>query len=424
MNSMIITLIILLGVVLAFISGKVKMSMIGITTVFFLVVCGVLPAETAFGNFVNSNVLLLAAMFVVGAAIQKTSIITVASNFVEKFKDRPALLTFFTCLIGWLLAVISNGSIATVILLPIVASICDEIDYPRSKLLYPLNAVALLGSGAWFLGIGALNMSWSGVMLKLGAHNGLNINDFIIARLPFAIVMILYFTFIGPKLLPKIDNFVISKKENNKVRSKQKLSHLKDSMGMIIIAVTIILMIASSYIHVDSYIIGIAGALLLVITGVLDNKEALGSLNLNILMLIGGMLSLATALQTTGAGKIIGNAVASIAGHIGNHFILMGLFFFVSWLLVQFIGGLGAISILVPIWTLTCLQLGLDPRGAVLAAATASAMGFASPLCSRMLPAIMEESDLNLGQVLKSGIPITVVMLIMGAFVTQIIYPL
>lgn len=426
MNSMIITLLILLAVIIAFISGKIPMSMIGILTIFALVVFKVVPAKTAFSSFTDSSVLLFAAMFIVAKGIQKTTIVTSAANLVKKFKDKPRLLTFFACIIAFFLAIVSNGTIALVVMLPILTSICDDIDLPRSKLLYPYVVTAVSSAGAWFLGIGALNMSWSSVMIKLGAKTPLNINDFLIARLPFIIVIILYMTFIGPKLLPAVDNKKIAEVNSNSKKEKKAttLSKTKNIIGIIIITLTIILMILSSYIKVDSYLIAIGGAVCLVLFGVLDNKEALGALNLNIIFLISGMLSLADALQSSGAGKLLGQAMANLASGIHNDFLLMGLFFLVTIILTNFLGGLGAVSILVPLWTVTALQMGLDPRGAVLAASTASAFSFLIPIGGRSLLLIVDEGGYKYSDFIKCGLPLMIILCIMGCFVPQFMYPL
>ncbi|UZX31975.1 SLC13 family permease [Lactobacillus helsingborgensis] len=426
MNPMTITLLIMLAVIIAFISGKIAISLIGVTVMFALAIFQVLPPQRAFGNITNTSVILFAAMFVIGKGIQKTTLITTAAKFVEKFKDNPRLLTFFTCIIAALLAIVSNGTIALVIMLPILCGICDDIGLSRSKILYPFEVTAVSAAGSWFLGVGALNMSWSSVMMKLGAKAPVNINDFLIARIPFLVTVILYMTFIGPKLLPNKNNDDLKKSspEYSKNKKEEALPKSKNILGISISAVTIILMIFSSYIHVESYIIAIAGALLMVLTGVLSNKEALNALNLNIILLIAGMLGLADALQATGAGKMVGNAMANVAKNISNPFLMMGLFFLVAIIIANLIGGLAAVSILVPLWTLTCLRMGLDPRGAVLAASTASAFSFLTPIGGHSLPLIMDAGGYKLNDFLKCGLPLALILCVLGCMVTQLMYPL
>ncbi len=143
---------------------------------------------------------------------------------------------------------ITSGMIAVVILLPIVIGVCEEIGYPRSKLIYPFTVMASAGSGAWFLGTGALNMSWSSVMLKLGAKQGLNINDFLLARLPFALVMLLFMVFFAPKLLKQKETSALKEKKTTQ-KKPEKLTGIKNTLAIALIVLTIIGMVLSTYLH-------------------------------------------------------------------------------------------------------------------------------------------------------------------------------
>lgn len=425
MNSILISLLVLLLVIISFISGKVPLSIIGTGVFIACLIFKLLPPERVFSSITNRSIIMFAAMFVVGAAIQKTTIIDSASSLIKRYKDKPRMLILITCLVSFLLGMLTSGMIAVVILLPIVIGICKDIEYPSSKLIYPFTVMATIGSGAWFLGTGALNMSWSSIMIKLGAKKGLNINDFLIARLPFAIIALIFMVIVAPKLLPT--NTQQDKgdgKSNNNKQNTNKLSPAKNRLAIILILLTIIFMVLSTYIHIDSYVVAVIGAFLMVICGILDNKEALKAINLNIILLASGMLTLADALTYTGAGKMVGKAMAAVVGNIHNSFLLMGFFFLVSIVIVQFVGSLPTVTILVPLWTLACVQLGLDPRGAVLAATTASALGFLTPMASPVFGLIMESGNYKLKDYLKVGLPLTLLLCIVGCFVTELIYPL
>lgn len=424
MNSMWLAILILLFVVGCFASGKMPLSLTGSLVFLFLLVFKVLPPQRVFAGFTNSSVILFVAMFVVGAAIQKTSILTTSSEFIARFKEKPQWLLIITCTIAALLAIVTSGTIATIILVPIVIGVCDEIDFPRSRLLWPLATVAWFSAGSWFLGTGALNMSWSSVMMKLGAQSPLNINDFLISRLPFIILIILYMAFIAPKLLPNIPDSQLSGTQVQEQTAKQVLSPAKNRLAIMIILATIVLMILSTYIKVDSYIIAMAGAILLVATGILSNGEALKAINLNIILLVASMLALADALAYTGAGKMIGGLVSRGVGNIHNSFLMMGVFFSVSFLVTQFIGSLPTVTILIPLITLACVKMGLDPRGAVLAITCAAGGGFLTPIGSPMLAYVLEPGGYTIKDYLKAGWPLATILIVMGCIVPQLVYPL
>ena len=68
---------------------------------------------------------------------------------------------------------------------------------------------------------------------------------------------------------------------------------------------TLLGMIFEDQIGIKLCITGCIGALALILTGVISEKNALKSIDLKTIFLFGGTLSLASALQTTGAGEDI-----------------------------------------------------------------------------------------------------------------------
>ena len=115
-------------------------------------------------------------------------------------------------------------------------------------------------------------------MAKAGAPNELYIWDFTIARIPLLVVSILYMTFVGYKLMPDIDNntFVDG---GHTGRKSAKLSPIKEKIAIIIIVVTILAMLFESVIGIPMYIVACIGAVLLVLSGILNEKEALDSIH-------------------------------------------------------------------------------------------------------------------------------------------------
>lgn len=423
MNTMLISLLVLLLVITAFITGKVPLSMIGSGIFILCLIFNLLPPERVFSTLTNSSIIMFAAMFIVGAAIQKTSIIDWAIKAIQVFKDKPSILILITGIVAFILGMVTSGTIAVIVLLPIINGICKEIKLPRSKIIYPMTVMASTGSGAWFLGTGALNMSWSSMMIKLGAKQGLNINDFFISRLPFAIVILLYMAFIAPKFLPTVSNENKAEKDSKGPKA-DRLTGKKNALAITLILTTIIAMMLSNYIKIPTYIIAVIGAFLLVACGVLENNEALRAINLNIIFLAAGMLTMADALTYTGAGKAVGKAMASVVGNIHNNYLMIGFFFLVSIVIVQFVGSLPMVTILVPLWTLTCVQMGLDPRGPVLVATAAGSLGFLTPMANPVYGLIMDVGGYKIKDYIKVGLPLTIILCIMGCFVTQTIYPL
>lgn len=424
MSPMWITLIILLLTIIAFLSGKVPMSIISLGIILLLIIFKILPPERAFAGFINTNVIMFAGMFVIGAGITKTSILQKTEDMVVHYKDNPKKLMFIACLAGTLLGLLTSATSATAILLPLLVGIATSINVSKKQLLFPTAVAANIAAGCTFLGVGASNMTWSSVMMKLGAKAPLTIMSFTWARLPFIIVVILYMVFIAPKLLPKKDSISKNSEELKKQDLKSSLSPIKEKIAIAIITVTILLMVLSTYIHVPIYLISTIGAVLLVVFGVMNEREALGAIKLPTIFLFGGVLALSDALTKTGAGDMVATAITAIIGDTKNTFIIMFVFFAIPFIVTQLMSNIATIAIFVPLVTSAALKLGFDPRAAVLAVVTAGCCSFLTPLASPPQTMIMQVGGYSLWDYLKAGLPLAAIMMIMGSFVFQMIYPL
>ena len=65
------------------------------------------------------------------------------------------------------------------------------------------------------------------------------------------------------------------------------------------------------------------------LTGVIFEKEALASIDLKVVLLFGGSLTLAKALDTTGAGELIADKIVGLLGADPNPTILLLAIFIV-----------------------------------------------------------------------------------------------
>ena len=65
------------------------------------------------------------------------------------------------------------------------------------------------------------------------------------------------------------------------------------------------------------------------LTGVISEKEALASIDLKVVLLFGGSLTLAKALDTTGAGELIADKIVGLLGADPNPTSLLLVIFIV-----------------------------------------------------------------------------------------------
>lgn len=422
MSPLQITLIILACTIIAFLSGKLPIGLISVGIMLSLVLTGVMTPAKAFAGFTNTNVIMFVAMFVIGAALTKTSILDKAQKLVVKYKDNSKMLILISAIVAGFLACLTSATAAAAIMLPLLVGIANEINVSRSKLLYPAMAVANIATSITFLGQGASNMTWSDVMINAGGKTPFGLWDFTIARLPILAVTIAYMVFIGYKLMPDIDNSQFN--DNLAVKDlSSKLTPFKEKLAIILVVGTIVAMIFADVIGIKMYLIAGIGAALLVLTGVLNEKEALGSIHLPTVFLFAGVLALSDAVSATGAGDVVADMMIKLIGNTTNVYVIMAVFFIVPFILTQVMSNLATVTIFIPLVSAACVKIGVDPRAAVMGVLIASCTSILTPMAAPCQVMILEPGGYKLKDYLKCGLPLAIIITIMCIFGLPLLYP-
>ena len=146
MTPLEITLLILLATILAFVSGKIPFAVISSGIILALILTGVMTPAEAFGGFINTNVVMFVAMFVIGAGLTKTVLIDKAQSLVVRYKDNQRVLIFLSCAAAAFLGAITSATATAAIMIPLLVGIAHDIGTSRSQLLYPTEKAENLKS--------------------------------------------------------------------------------------------------------------------------------------------------------------------------------------------------------------------------------------------------------------------------------------
>ena len=120
MSPSTITLLFLLFAVVMFVLEKIPLGVTSMIVCIGLVVTGVLDAKSAFAGFVDSNVILFVAMFIVGGALFETGMANKIGGIVTRFaRTEKMLIIAIMVIVGLMSGVLSNTGTAAV-LIPVV----------------------------------------------------------------------------------------------------------------------------------------------------------------------------------------------------------------------------------------------------------------------------------------------------------------
>lgn len=116
-----------------------------------LVITGVLNIKQAFAGFIDTNVILFVAMFIVGGALFETGMANKVGGVITRFAKTEKQLIFTIMVVGLMSGVLSNTGTAAV-LIPVVIGVAAKSGFSRSRLLMPLVFAAALGGNLSLIG--------------------------------------------------------------------------------------------------------------------------------------------------------------------------------------------------------------------------------------------------------------------------------
>lgn len=418
MSQITITLLFLLFAIVMFMWEKIPLGLTSMIVCVGLVVTGVLEWQTAFAGFIDSNVILFVAMFIVGGALFETGMANKIGGIVTHFaKTERQLIVAIMVIVGVMSGFLSNTGTAA-ILIPVVIGIAAKSGYSRSRLLMPLVFAAAMGGNLTLIGAPGNMIAQSGmegIGLKFGFF------DYAKVGVPILIVGIIYFAFIGYKFLPNKEG-----SDEGIFDESKDFSHVpkwKQYLSLVILLLTLVGMIFEEQLGIKLCVIGCMGALALMITGVISEKDALASIDLKTIFLFGGTLSLAAALEQTGAGELIAEKVIGMLGDNPSPYVLTFVIFMLCCVMTNFMSNTATTALMVPIGISIAQGMGADPSAVLMACVIGGSCAYATPIGMPANTMVVGAGGYKFMDYVKSGFPLIIIATVVSMIILPIAFP-
>jgi di/tricarboxylate transporter len=173
---------------------------------------------------------------------------------------------------------------------------------------------------------------------------------------------------------------------------------------------------------VPIYIAVVIGAAIMVMSKCLTMEEAYRFIEWKAVFLIAGMLPLGTALDKTGAARLLAEGVVNLLGPLGPHAVLFGLLA-ITFLATSIIPTAALVVLMVPIALKTAASLGISPHTLLMGIAMAASSSFTSPISHPANVLVMGPGGYRFVDYLKLGIPLTLLIMILLMVVLPIFWP-
>jgi len=170
---------------------------------------------------------------------------------------------------------------------------------------------------------------------------------------------------------------------------------------------------------VPAAVAGLLAACALVVLGVLSVEQAWRGISWTTVVLVGGMISLSTAMVASGAAETLADELVGIVGDAGPHALLLGLFVLTA-ALGQLISNMATALIVIPIAVSAAADMDVSAKPVLMAVAVSAAASFLTPVATPANLMVMGPGGYRFGDYWKLGLP----MLVLFGIVAVLVVPL
>ena len=427
MDPAITTLCVLAVAAFLFVTELIPLAVTAMAACTALGILGVLPSKQVYAGLSNSTVVLFGGMFVIGAAMFKTGLAeAIGVAVVKKAGTGEIRLMGAIMLVTIVLSSVSSNTGTVACLMPVIIGICQAAKIPASKELMPLAIAANVGGTITMIGTPP-NVIVTGALAAAGLPT-FGFFEFAKIGIPLSIIILLYTLFVGRHFLPvhnagDMDEEAVkaAKEEAGSAGDAPKSKTKMWISGLIMVGAVVCMALGLK--NLPLHTAAVTGAILCVITGCLKEKEAYAGIDWVTIFLFAGMLSVATAMDKTGAGKLIADTVVGMMGSNPNPYVLTAVLFLISNILTQFMSNTASAALLAPIGISIAQEVGCDPKPVLMALGIAASMAFATPMATPPNTLVLGPGNFTFNDYVKVGVPMCLLSWVACVVIIPIFWP-
>ena len=428
MDPAITTLCVLAVAAFLFVTELIPLAVTAMAACTALGILGVLPSKQVYAGLSNSTVVLFGGMFVIGAAMFKTGLAEAVGLWVvNKAGTGEVKLMGAVMLVTIILSSVSSNTGTVACLMPVIIGIAQAANIPASKELMPLAVAANVGGTITMIGTPP-NVIVTGALSAAGLPS-FGFFEFALIGVPLSVIVLAYMLTIGRKTIPiknagAMDEEAVKAAKEEAGASDDAAPKSKTKMwisGLILIGVVVAMALNLKTVPLQTA--AVTGAILCVITGCLKEKEAYAGIDWVTIFLFAGMLSVATAMDKTGAGKLIADTVVGMMGDHPNPIVLCAVLYLISNVLTQFMSNTASAALLAPIGISIAQSIGADPKPVLMAIGIAASMAYATPMATPPNTLVLGPGGFSFNDYVKVGVPLCIITFIVSVIIIPIFWP-
>ncbi|MDR2787881.1 MAG: SLC13 family permease [Candidatus Accumulibacter sp.] len=426
-----LTLLVLAVMAVFFVTELVPLAVTAMAGAVVLGLLGVIKTNQVFTGLANSTVVLFAAMFVIGSAMFHTGLAQfIGTRVVKACGTKEVPLMVGVGLVTAALSSVSSNTGTCAALMPVIIAVCASAGIPAARQLMPLAFAA--GAGGTITLVGTPPNIIGNSALSAANFPTFGFFEFAKIGIPVTFVAIVYMVLVGRHLLPKSSLSEADALKAAEAHKGEAVAKTNDPRKMWITGITLIGVVFVMALEGPIKKMGIGmslemaatiGAIILVLTGCLTEQEAYRGIDWVTIFLFAGMMPVATAMDKSGAGKMIADTVVGMMGQNPSPYVLTAVLFIISAVLTQFMSNTASAALLCPLGISIANGIGVSPHAVIMAIAIAASCAFATPVGTPPNTLVLGAGGYRFMDYVKCGLPLVLLEWIVCVALIPMIWP-
>lgn len=418
MSPDILSIAIILGVVIVMLSEKLPITVTALIGALICGFAGLVPISSLFSTMGSSTAMLMIGLGIIGEAFFKTGLgHKVSVSILNRIGKNEWGIYLSTMLLGCFLSSVSNNTAVVITLIPLVKSLCKEMDISVSRMLYPLTAAASFGSALTLIGTTS-NITGNTVLEAAGLPT-MGFFDVAWVGVPLTILGFLWMLTLGRKTLPANTGY---RSEPGEVIDLQKSGDPnKMKITAVVSVITlVIMMLQPSWMPLNAA--ALIGGIVLIVTGCISEKDAWQAAGMGTLLLITGLMAISSAVTQSGGGALIAEWVVAILGGNTNPYVLTIVLGVICTVLTSFLSNTAAVALMGPVAISIANSIGVNPVAMVMVVVITCNACFATPIGGVAFTVIVKPGNYRFKDFVRMGLPLTIINLLVAIAVIPLVW--
>ena len=341
-GQVIIAISVFLIVYAIIISEKIHRTVIALLGAVLLVLLGIMDVNTAVLAIDFNTIGLLVGMMIIVGITRETGVFEyLAIKAAKMAKGEPIKVILYLSLITAVLSAFLDNVTTVLLIVPVTFAIASRLEVNPIPFLIPEILASNIGGTATLIG--------DPPNIMIGSAVGLGFMDFVINLTPVVIVIYLITIFILELIYRKqvqtrqeLKDSILAMNEDEQITNAPLL---KICLG--VLALTILGFIVHQYVHIESSVIALAGATLLMLISRANPEKALQTVEWPVIFFFVGLFILVGALQVVGVIEQLAIKALTVTGD--DMFITAMLIMWLSAIGSAFVDNIPFVATMIPL---------------------------------------------------------------------------